>query len=185
MLSFPNAITAARLFLGISAAIFQSIIPQSKTTIVLCLALFSISVLLDAADGYIARRMGQTSTFGKHFDRLADQLVLWSNLIVLVEYGRVYSLLVILIIMREVLICEIWNYGEILGKPIKVHVALNVRYLCQVIAVGFGIYLRVDNPLPAWCASLPNALLTCSLIVGCATLVLCLKDNACFLKQQR
>jgi len=185
MLNFPNAITAVRLFLGITAAAVQSVGTQSKTVLVVCLTLFCISVLLDAVDGHVARRASLTSTFGKHFDRIADQLVLWSNLIVLVEHDIVHPLLVILVIAREVLICEVWNYGDILGTPIKVHAALNSRYLYQVAAVGFGIFLRFVHHLPIWCSLVPNVFLTCSLVVGCITLAWCLKENACFLKQQR
>lgn len=46
-----------------------------------CTLLYGVSCLLDAADGFAARRLGQTSKFGAVLDMVTDRCV-----IVLIEF---------------------------------------------------------------------------------------------------
>ncbi len=40
-----------------------------------CTSLYALSCLLDAADGYAARKLGQTSRFGAVLDMVTDRFV--------------------------------------------------------------------------------------------------------------
>jgi CDP-diacylglycerol---glycerol-3-phosphate 3-phosphatidyltransferase len=184
MSTIPNAITALRLLFGLGAAVVQAMGFRSETIHALVLTLFCLSVVLDYWDGYVARMMGSASILGKHFDRAADQLALWGNLVVLVHQDTIHPILLILVLAREVLTCEIWNYGDILGNPINVYRALHLRYLFQIAAVASGLLAPLAGPSALWFHPLPNLLLVLSLMVGGVTLGLCLKTNAQFLKRQ-
>src|SRR5512146_369405 len=50
-------------------------------------ALFAIASITDWLDGYLARRMGIVTVFGKFLDPIADKLIVMAALIMLLPYG--------------------------------------------------------------------------------------------------
>ena len=66
----PNHLTTARLLSGVAAAALVAA-GAAPWTIIGC-ALFLISMLLDRADGELARLSGKTSAFGHRLDLWAD-----------------------------------------------------------------------------------------------------------------
>src|SRR4029077_13468991 len=66
--------------------------------------LFVVVALTDWADGYLARRLKQTSSFGAFLDPVADKFLVCASLLVLVQLGRVDALLALVIIGREIAI---------------------------------------------------------------------------------
>lgn len=68
------------------------------------MALYIISSLTDAVDGYIARRYESTGSFGKFIDPLADKLVTSAILIMLIPMGRISAWIPIILISREIAI---------------------------------------------------------------------------------
>jgi CDP-diacylglycerol--glycerol-3-phosphate 3-phosphatidyltransferase len=62
---------------------------------------YTLAVITDALDGWLARRQGLNSLLGKFLDPLADKLIVMAILIVLVDMDRAPAWLVILIIARE------------------------------------------------------------------------------------
>lgn len=68
----PNLITLVRLALAfISVALFR----QGFSASLIALALLVMAIWLDALDGYVARRTGQTTDAGAAFDIAADRIV--------------------------------------------------------------------------------------------------------------
>src|SRR5258706_2420955 len=65
-------------------------------------AMFGAAAVLDWLDGYLARRLNQTSAFGAFLDPVADKLMIAAALIVLVELGRVDAVIAVVIIGREI-----------------------------------------------------------------------------------
>ena len=51
--------------------------------------LFIAVALTDWADGWLARRLNQTSSFGAFLDPVADKFLICASLLVLLEEGRV------------------------------------------------------------------------------------------------
>jgi CDP-diacylglycerol--glycerol-3-phosphate 3-phosphatidyltransferase len=70
----------------------------------LAFLLFCAASVTDFLDGWIARRDGLVTNFGKFMDPLADKLLVCSAMIALVGMDRIPSWIVIVIIAREFII---------------------------------------------------------------------------------
>jgi|TARA_Y100000031_G_scaffold87192_1_gene95907 phosphatidylglycerophosphate synthase len=77
----PNQVTTARLLTGIAAAVALAIGPEWRNA---GAAVFVLSVVLDRADGDLARLTGRTSASGHRYDMIADAVC---NALVLIGLG--------------------------------------------------------------------------------------------------
>ena len=105
-------------------------------------AIFSIAAITDWLDGYLARRLNQTSSFGAFLDPVADKLMVAAALIVLVEFERVGAIVALIIIGREIAVSALreWMAGE--GQSSSVGVAMigKVKTAVQMVAILFLLY---------------------------------------------
>jgi len=84
-LNVPNIITAVRVVLAIAIAclLFQG----SKSEILAAGVLLIIAASTDWLDGFLARRLGQSSLVGSLFDLVADQILFMPTLILAIAGG--------------------------------------------------------------------------------------------------
>ena len=68
----PNHLTSLRLVSGLSAALCLAL--NSITWLWIGCGLFVVSMLLDRADGELARLSGKSSTWGRRFDTITDAI---------------------------------------------------------------------------------------------------------------
>jgi CDP-diacylglycerol--glycerol-3-phosphate 3-phosphatidyltransferase len=105
-------------------------------------SVFAIAAITDWLDGYLARRLNQTSAFGAFLDPVADKLMVAAALIVLVEFGRVGAIVSLIIIGREIAISALreWMAGE--GQRSSVGVAMigKVKTFVQMAAILLLLY---------------------------------------------
>jgi cardiolipin synthase len=77
VLTIPNVISIIRLA-GVPLFLWLILVPEADG---LALALLALSGLSDYADGYLARRLNQTSQLGAILDPVADRLYILSTVI--------------------------------------------------------------------------------------------------------
>jgi CDP-diacylglycerol--glycerol-3-phosphate 3-phosphatidyltransferase len=71
---------------------------------VISMWIFIVAAITDWADGYLARKWNQTTSFGAFLDPVADKLMVTAALIVLAEKGLVDPFASLIIIGREITI---------------------------------------------------------------------------------
>ncbi len=109
----PNAITITRLILVLPIAFF--IVEEFYG---LALVLFAISGLSDGLDGFIARRYGWVSAFGRLIDPLADKLMMVTTTLVLGGLEHFPFMLMILIVTKDLAILGgVFSYTSLAGFP--------------------------------------------------------------------
>ena len=110
------------------------------------MALFSLAAITDWIDGFLARKLGQTSAFGAFLDPVADKLMVAAALIVLVNLDRVHPVAAIIIIGRDITISALREWMAQLGKAKSIAVAFigKLKTTMQMIAI---IVLLLYEPL--------------------------------------
>ena len=104
--------------------------------------LFVVTALTDWADGYLARRLNQTSAFGAFLDPVADKFLVCASLLVLVHLGRCNALLALIIIGREIAISSLREWMAQIGasRSVAVHMLGKVKTVVQMVAIPFLLF---------------------------------------------
>jgi CDP-diacylglycerol--glycerol-3-phosphate 3-phosphatidyltransferase len=144
--SIPNQITLARIA---SVPLFMFLV-LSETTIgtILATVLFSLAAISDAVDGYLARSLKQTSTFGKFADPIADKLLVAGALIAFVQLGELTAAPVMVIIAREFLVTGLRILAIAEGKVIAASSLGKLKTLSHiglVLAVLVNRYFQLGS----------------------------------------
>ncbi|RZS56691.1 CDP-diacylglycerol--glycerol-3-phosphate 3-phosphatidyltransferase [Sphaerotilus mobilis] len=102
-------------------------------------ALFVLVALTDWLDGYLARRLNQTSAFGAFLDPVADKLLVCAALLVLLQLDRVHALVALVIIGREITISALREWMAQIGasRSVAVHMLGKLKTAAQMIAIPF------------------------------------------------
>ena len=104
VVNVPNALTAARLAITPLFAWMVATADGDTTKQWASAVIFLVAALTDLADGYIARRDGIVTSFGKIADPIADKLLTGSALVLLSRSGDLAWWVTVTILSREVLI---------------------------------------------------------------------------------
>ena len=143
MRHLPNIICLARI-----ALIWPIVGALWSGEFDLAVLLFLVAAVSDGLDGYLAKRFGWTSAFGKFIDPLADKLLLVAVFVTATWIGIVPWWLTAAAVARDVmiglgaLIFRLW-FGPLKGRPTiisKVNTLLQLGYLLAVmVQKAFGL----------------------------------------------
>ncbi|MDG4555247.1 MAG: CDP-diacylglycerol--glycerol-3-phosphate 3-phosphatidyltransferase [Candidatus Competibacter sp.] len=110
----------------------------------LCTALFGLAALTDWLDGYLARRLGQTSAFGAFLDPVADKLMVAAALVLLVQAipTPLMAVTAMIIIGREIAISALREWMAQIGGHGRVAVSMigKIKTTAQMVAVLLLLY---------------------------------------------
>ena len=105
-------------------------------------AMFVMFAATDWLDGYLARRLNQTSAFGAFLDPVADKVLVCAALLVLVSLSRADVFVALIIIGREIAISALREWMAQIGasKSVAVHMVGKLKTVAQMIAIPFLLY---------------------------------------------
>ena len=146
-LNLPNFLTLLRIVLiPLMVGVFY--LPKGWITALdadlLATIFFGVAAVTDWLDGYLARKLGQTSAFGAFLDPVADKLMVAAALIVLVDLDRAAPLVAVIIIGREITISALREWMAQLGKSASVAVSFagKLKTAVQMIAIMLLLYYQ-------------------------------------------
>ncbi len=145
LLTLPNIMTICRLIL-IPVFVLMFYIPGYWSAV--CTALiFMVAALTDMLDGYLARRLQQTSRFGAFLDPVADKLIVGTALVLLVALHSSpwMTLPALVIISREISVSALREWMAEVGQRATVAVGM-IGKLKTVLQMGAIFILLLDKP---------------------------------------
>ncbi len=145
----PTLLTLVRIGL-IPVFVIAYYLPMSWANAV-ATALFILAGVTDWLDGYLARRLNQQSEFGAFLDPVADKLMVTTALVLLVSDDMiqatvinqiVFTVVVAIIIGREIVVSALREWMAELGKRASVAVSLIGKFktMWQIVAISMLIY---------------------------------------------
>ena len=104
--------------------------------------MFVVFALTDWLDGYLARKLNQTSSFGAFLDPVADKFLVCASLLVLVHLRRADVFVALIIIGREIAISALREWMAQIGasKSVAVHMVGKVKTVVQMVAIPFLLF---------------------------------------------
>ncbi|MDH3281713.1 MAG: CDP-diacylglycerol--glycerol-3-phosphate 3-phosphatidyltransferase [Gammaproteobacteria bacterium] len=153
----PNILTLLRIgMVPVFVVAFYLTIAWSNE---LATALFIVAGITDWLDGYLARRLNQTSKFGAFLDPVADKLMVTTALVLLVGDDGVrsqviseelFTVVAAIIIAREFVVSALREWMAELGKRASVAVSIigKVKTILQFVAISMLVYRDPLGPIP-------------------------------------
>lgn len=148
-MNLPNVITVARFVAA--PVIFALILSGGFAELILAFVIFVSAGVSDLWDGYLARRRGQITDFGKLADPLADKLLVLATFIPfyavslrvgfgdlpVVPYWRILPLWVLIVVLgRELLVTLFRGFAKRKGVVIPAGRAGKYKALFQNLFIG-------------------------------------------------
>ncbi|MBI2095716.1 MAG: CDP-diacylglycerol--glycerol-3-phosphate 3-phosphatidyltransferase [Candidatus Omnitrophica bacterium] len=99
---WPNILTCSRFFL--SAVFVFFLLQHSSASKVLALAVFLLASFTDYWDGYLARRGGRVTGFGRLMDPIADKILTLSAFLAFAFLGLIPLWMAIAVLLRDFLV---------------------------------------------------------------------------------
>jgi CDP-diacylglycerol--glycerol-3-phosphate 3-phosphatidyltransferase len=145
-LNLPNQLTLLRVLL---APVFVALLlSESSINRQLSLLVFVIAALTDWYDGWIARKFGYISRWGKFLDPLADKILSSVALFVYVYLSLVDAWMVWIIVIRDFLITGLRTYAEYKDEPIVTSKTAQAKTFGQFVAIYYILILYVGRSVP-------------------------------------
>jgi CDP-diacylglycerol--glycerol-3-phosphate 3-phosphatidyltransferase len=149
-LNVPNMLTLLRIAL-IPMLGLAFLLPQPWAN-GLAVAIFGLAGITDWFDGYLARRLGQTSAFGAFLDPVADKLIVAVALVALLTLNPApaFAVPAAVIIGREIAVSALREWMAALGRRASVAVNMmgKVKTTAQMAAILVLLYGRDPFGLP-------------------------------------
>jgi CDP-diacylglycerol--glycerol-3-phosphate 3-phosphatidyltransferase len=141
ILNLPNILTMMRIAaIPLMAALLLS---PSQNSGFWAAAVFAVASITDWLDGYLARRMGVVTVFGKFLDPIADKLIVMAAMIMILPFGRVPAWMVLVILGREIVITGLRGIASSEGIVIQASDLGKYKTIFQIVAI-LGLVLHYD-----------------------------------------
>lgn len=148
-MNIPNSLTLFRIVLvGVLVVMFYT---PFKFDYLALTAIFGIAALTDLFDGYLARKLDQSTALGAFLDPVADKLMVAVALGLLIErfHEWYFTLPALVIIGREIVISALREWMAEIGKRTSVAVSYigKIKTTMQMVAILLFLLIDVGNPM--------------------------------------
>jgi CDP-diacylglycerol--glycerol-3-phosphate 3-phosphatidyltransferase len=143
----PNALTIGRLAL---IPVFVALMVQRESHSWPAGIVFGVAGVTDQIDGFLARRWGVESRFGKIADPLADRLMIDAAVILLVADGRLPWAGLAIVVARDLLLFAGWRVLTPRGIDLDVNLLGKAATWALYAAIGFRIVTAGATDWPLW-----------------------------------
>ncbi len=143
--TIPTIMTWTRIF-AIPLIVGVFYLPDSMASIhernLVATVMFVVFALTDWLDGYLARKLNQTSSFGAFLDPVADKFLVCACVLVLVHLQRADVFVALIIIGREIAISALREWMAQIGasKSVAVHMIGKLKTVVQMVAIPFLLF---------------------------------------------
>ncbi|MBP6894622.1 MULTISPECIES: CDP-diacylglycerol--glycerol-3-phosphate 3-phosphatidyltransferase [Pseudacidovorax] len=140
--TLPTIMTWTRIVaIPLIVGVFYLPLPEGMRNLI-ATVMFIVFAATDWLDGFLARRLNQTSAFGAFLDPVADKFLVCASLLVLVHLNRADVFVALIIIGREIAISALreWMAQLGAGKSVAVHMIGKVKTTVQMVAIPFLLY---------------------------------------------
>ena len=141
-LTIPTALTWTRIaVIPLLMAVFYLPLAEQTQNLVAAL-MFIIFAMTDWFDGYLARKLNQTSAFGAFLDPVADKFLVCASVLVLVHLQRADVFAALIIIGREIAISALREWMAQIGasRSVAVHMIGKLKTTVQMTAIPFLLF---------------------------------------------
>ena len=141
-LTIPTIMTWTRIVaIPLIVGVFYIDLPEPSRNLI-ATVLFVLFAATDWLDGFLARKLNQTSSFGAFLDPVADKFLVCASLLVLVQLQRADVFVALIIIGREIAISALREWMAQIGatKSVAVHMLGKLKTTVQMIAIPFLLY---------------------------------------------
>ena len=141
-LTLPTLLTWARIIaIPLIVGVFYLPLDAPSRNLI-ATVMFVIVAFTDWLDGWLARKLNQTSAFGAFLDPVADKFLVCASLLILVQLDRVNALVALVIIGREIAISALREWMAQIGasRSVAVHMLGKLKTVTQMVAIPFLLY---------------------------------------------
>lgn len=144
-LTIPTIMTWARIF-AIPLIVGVFYLPENLANVgernLAATIMFVVFAWTDWLDGFLARKLNQTSSFGAFLDPVADKFLVCACVLVLVHLQRTDVFVALVIIGREIAISALREWMAQIGasKSVAVHMIGKLKTVVQMVAIPFLLY---------------------------------------------
>jgi CDP-diacylglycerol---glycerol-3-phosphate 3-phosphatidyltransferase len=140
-MNLPNAITLSRIpLMFVIVGLMHYTWPGAAT---LAFALFIAAAVGDWLDGYIARKRGLVSSFGKLMDAMADKIMILGLVIALVEVHEIPVFLALVTLCREFFVTGMRMVAASKGVVVAADSGGKSKTVTQLVSLGFFLFAPV------------------------------------------
>ena len=140
--TIPTLMTWTRIVaIPLIVGVFYAPLDEPTRNLVAAL-MFVVFAATDWLDGFLARKLNQTSAFGAFLDPVADKVLVCASLLILVHLQRCDVFAALIIIGREIAISALREWMAQIGasKSVAVHMLGKVKTTVQMVAIPFLLY---------------------------------------------
>ena len=144
-MTIPTIMTWTRIF-AIPLIVGVFYLPDSVASAaeknLIATVMFVVFAATDWLDGYLARKLNQTSSFGAFLDPVADKFLVCACVLVLVHLQRADVFVALIIIGREIAISALREWMAQIGasKSVAVHMIGKLKTVAQMVAIPFLLF---------------------------------------------